>query len=127
MLFRSAVRVNEAYQRLKSPLRRAAYLCELRGHPVDAERNTAMPAEFLHQQMAWREALEEAADADAIDALADELLAHERSLLERMAALLDDDAGDTAAAAAAVRELMFLERFRHDIDRRAEALEPTSR
>jgi molecular chaperone HscB len=39
-----AVRVNEAYQRLKDPLRRAAYLCELRGVPIDAENNTAMPA-----------------------------------------------------------------------------------
>jgi len=28
-----AVRVNEAYQRLKNPLKRAAYLCELNGSP----------------------------------------------------------------------------------------------
>ena len=62
-----AVRVNEAYQRLKDPLRRAAYLCELRGVPVDAERNTAMPGAFLMQQMSWREALDEAADAAAVE------------------------------------------------------------
>ena len=49
-----AVRVNEAYERLKDPLTRAAYLCALRGMAVDAERNTAMPAAFLAQQMAWR-------------------------------------------------------------------------
>ena len=55
-----AMRVNEAYQRLKDPLKRAAYLCELRGAPVQAENNTAMPADFLMQQMAWREALDEA-------------------------------------------------------------------
>ncbi|MDP1533932.1 MAG: Fe-S protein assembly co-chaperone HscB, partial [Rubrivivax sp.] len=48
-----AVRVNEAYQRLKDPVRRAAYLCERAGVPIDAERNTAMPAAFLHQQMQW--------------------------------------------------------------------------
>jgi DnaJ-domain-containing protein 1 len=42
-----AVRVNEAYRRLKDPLARAAYLCELRGAPIDAERNTAMPPAFL--------------------------------------------------------------------------------
>ena len=45
-----AVRVNQAYQRLKDPLSRAAYLCELRGVLIDAERNTAMPAAFLMQQ-----------------------------------------------------------------------------
>ena len=38
-----AVRVNEAYACLKDPLSRAAYLCELRGVAIDAERNTAMP------------------------------------------------------------------------------------
>ena len=53
-----AVRVNEAYQRLKDPLKRAAYLCELGGEPVASETNTAMPAEFLMQQMQWREALD---------------------------------------------------------------------
>jgi len=55
-----SVRVNEAYRRLRDPLSRAAYLCELRGSPVDAHRNTAMPADFLMQQMAWRESLEDA-------------------------------------------------------------------
>jgi molecular chaperone HscB len=55
-----SVRVNEAYQRLKNPLRRAAYLCELHGAPLLAEDNTSMPAEFLMQQMQWREDLDEA-------------------------------------------------------------------
>jgi curved DNA-binding protein CbpA len=36
-----SVRINEAYQRLKDPLRRAAYLCELGGAPINAHSNTA--------------------------------------------------------------------------------------
>ena len=32
-----SVRINEAYQRLKHPLKRAAYLCERAGAPVNAE------------------------------------------------------------------------------------------
>ena len=46
-----SVRINEAYQRLKDPMRRAAYLCELHGAPIRAEDNTAMPAAVLMQQM----------------------------------------------------------------------------
>lgn len=119
-----AVRVNEAYQRLKDPLSRAAYLCALRGVPIDAERNTAMPAAFLMQQMAWREALDEAADSAAVEALDAEIAHDESHMLAQLATLLDNTQ-DTAAAAALVRSLMFVARFRHDIGRRLEALDAT--
>ena len=118
-----AVRVNEAYQRLKDPLRRGAYLCELAGAKVDAERNTAMPAEFLLEQMAWREALDEAGgDAPAVEALEGEVAARERALLQRLAREIDE-AGDARAASATERALMFVGRFREDIGRRLEALD----
>jgi len=119
-----AVRVNEAYQRLKDPLRRAAYLCERRGAAIQAHDNTAMPAAFLMQQMQWREALEEAADAAAVAGLEAEVVAAERTMLADVARLLDE-AGDAPAAAAQVRALMFLNRFRQDIGRRLDTLDPT--
>lgn len=117
-----AVRVNEAYQRLKDPLSRGAYLCELRGAPVAAESNTAMPAAFLMQQMEWREALEDAQGVDPVQALDDDVAAQERSMLARLTQLLDDE-GDAAGAAAQVRALMFVARFRDDISRRLEHLD----
>ncbi len=117
-----AVRVNEAYQRLKDPLTRAAYLCQLRGVPVDAERNTAMPAAFLMQQMEWREALEEANTAGDVQALDDRVAALERGLQGTLITQLDA-ANDTTAAAAQVRALMFVARFRQDIDRRLDQLD----
>jgi molecular chaperone HscB len=119
-----AVRVNEAYQRLKDPLSRAAYLCQLRGVPVDAERNTAMPAAFLMQQMAWREALDEAEGAAAVEALDADIAREQALLLAELTRLLDEDQ-DTAAAAAGVRALMFVARFRQDIGRRLDALDAT--
>ena len=116
-----AVRVNEAYRRLKDPVQRAGYLCELNGAPIEAERNTAMPPEFLMQQMEWRESLDEAADAAQVQALADEVDAHRRAALARLQATLDDR-HDHATAAQQVRALMFSERFAQDIDQRLEAL-----
>ena len=118
-----SVRVNEAYRRLKDPLQRAAYLCERRGAPIDAHRNTAMPREFLLQQMAWREALDEAGDAPALQALADDVGRHEQRLLQQLGELLDTR-GDAVGAAQQVRALMFVARFRDDLEQRLEALEP---
>ncbi len=115
-----AVRVNQAYQRLKDPVSRAAYLCELRGVAVDAERNTAMPAEFLMQQMQWREDLESASTATAVQALDDAVALHEAALQAQLQQLLDVQA-NTPAAAAQVRALMFVARFRQDVQRRLDA------
>ena len=116
-----AVRVNEAYQRLKDPLRRAAYLCELNGALIEAENNTAMPAAFLMQQMAWREALDEAADVSAVRSLEGLVGAHRAAALVALQHTLDE-VRDFAAAAGQVRGLMFVERFAQDVDGRLEAL-----
>ncbi|MFN0185420.1 MAG: Fe-S protein assembly co-chaperone HscB [Aquabacterium sp.] len=115
-----AVRVNEAAQRLRDPVRRGAYLCELAGKPIKADSNTAMPLAFLQQQMAWREALDDAADAAAVDALAEQVRAHEHQALEDLRAQLDEHA-DLPAAVAQVRALMFVRRLADEIEQRREA------
>ena len=116
-----SVRINEAYQRLKDPLKRAAYLCELRGAPIDAENNTAMPADFLMEQMAWREALDEAQGEGDLDALDRQLNRARTEVLQRIERSLDEQ-GDAAAAAQQVRSLMFIERFGKDVEARFEQL-----
>jgi molecular chaperone HscB len=116
-----SVRINEAYQRLKDPLKRAAYLCELRGAPINAENNTAMPAEFLMEQMAWRESLDEAAGEADLDVLDAELQRARREALEKISRLLDQES-DAPAAAQQVRGLMFIERFGQDVQARFEQL-----
>ena len=117
-----AVRVNGAYQRLKDPLTRAAYLCELAGVRVDAEASPAIPAEFLARQMQWREALDDAAGVEDVQAL-DERIAHDEA--ERLDAIAQflDDANAPAAAAAQVRASMFVARLREAVRRRLDALD----
>jgi molecular chaperone HscB len=112
-----SVRINEAYQRLKDPLKRAAYLCELRGAPIEAHSNTAMPPAFLMEQMEWREALDEASGEDELEDLARRVQARRREMLAAIEQLLDRE-GDAAAAARQVRALMFVERFGEDIEAR---------
>ena len=114
-----SVRINEAYQRLKDPLRRAAYLCELQGAPIRAEDNTAMPAAFLLQQMEWREALDDARTAPEFDALDAQVRAERQRRLQACAQQLDERA-DPQAASGEVRALMFIDRFGLDIERKRE-------
>ena len=124
-----SVRINEAYQRLKDPLKRAAYLCELHGAPVNAENNTAMPGSFLMQQMEWREALDDApsgaAGASALQSLLQEVVAAHAAALRAVESLIDATPGtspDFPAAAQHVRALMFIQRFQRDLDDRLDQL-----
>ena len=112
-----SVRINEAYQRLKDPLKRAAYLCELNGVPLNAENNTAMPGAFLMKQMEWREALDDATDATALQALADQVAQAHRSRLADCERLIDQ-AQDYAGAAQQLRALMFIQKFESDLQDR---------
>ena len=111
-----ATRANEAYQILKNPFKRAAYLCELNGIDLETESNTAMPGDFLMQQMEWREALEDAKsakDVDALETLAGELQDARKAEVKQVGDLLDSN--DFAHAAQHVRKLMFLEKFALEI------------
>lgn len=116
-----SVRINEAYNRLKDPLKRAAYWCELQGSPINAENNTAMPAAFLMQQMEWRETLDEAHDEAALDDLVAQTRVARQSLLDRLAQLIDGEQ-NAAQAAQQVRALMFVERFADEVHQRLDRL-----
>ena len=97
--------------------------------PVEAETNTAMPADFLMQQLEWREALEAATSAGDDAALA-ELAA---TLDEQWELLIDeithaiDGHSEFRRAATDVRKLMFLDRLREELADSADLLPPDRR
>lgn len=115
-----SVRINEAYQRLKDPLKRAAYLCELAGFPIQAHSNTAMPSAFLMQQMEWREALDDATDLPPLEQLHQQVTSSRNHLLQQCTTLLDAQS-NPAATVAVVRSLMFIDKFMHDLNNRMDA------
>jgi molecular chaperone HscB len=122
VVMQQSVRVNEAYRRLRDPLRRAIYLCELRGAPVDTGSSTAMPTAFLMHQMQWREALDDATTIEAMDVLDRDVASTREALMAQAAAALDGPDGRAADAVPTLRALMFVERFRDDLDARRHAL-----
>ena len=117
-----SVRINEAYQRLKDPVKRAVYLCELNGAPVNAELNTAMPAEFLMQQIEWREALDEAKASENMHKIALQANEYGRKQLLKIEQDIDT-ANNFKLAVEHVSALMFVERFITEVDARIDELQ----
>jgi len=120
-----ATHANEAYQTLKKPLERAKYILHLAGHDIEAESNTAMPADFLMAQMEWREAVIEArvgGDHHELEHLHNRLRADLNARYQELGELLDAS-GDLPAATDCVRRLMFLEKLLNEIDDALASLE----
>ncbi|AXS79900.1 Fe-S protein assembly co-chaperone HscB [Dechloromonas sp. HYN0024] len=119
-----ATHANEAYQTLKKPLERAKYLLHLAGHDIQAESNTAMPTDFLMEQMEWREAVMEAragGDHHELEHLHNRLRGDINDRYEELAELFDQ--GQPALATDRVRRLMFLEKLLYEIDDALASLE----
>ena len=117
MALHLAANGNEAYRVLSDPTSRAAYLCEINDAPIDAERNTAMPADFLMRQLEWREAIDEVreeAGREAALELAAQLDA-ERNLTLGQVRELIDDRQDFLQAATLVRQLMFYDKLQSEL------------
>jgi len=113
-----ATRVNEGYQTLRKPIDRARYLLTLHGVDTQEETNTAMPVDFLMQQMEWREGVEEALqdkDSAVLDELNQKLRQDVKSLQEQLEQLMDKQQ-DYPAAAGVVRKLKFFEKLVEEID-----------
>jgi molecular chaperone HscB len=120
-----ATSANEAYNVLKSPAKRAKYMLEQHGIDAISDTNTAMPAEFLMQQMEWRERIEDAKMARNIsdlDEIADELKVKKKILINELHNLFDIN-HDLATATEVTRKLIFIDKVCADIDQVIEQLD----
>lgn len=121
----TATLANEAYQTLKQPALRAAYLLDLQGITTISETNTAMPSDFLMQQMEWREQLEnakQARDLNAIETLARELKAVAKQLQADFSIQFDTKK-DYQTATDVARKLVFIDKVGADISMAIEQLD----
>jgi len=119
----SSARVNEAYRALRDPVERAHYVLKLQGIDALAETDTALPFDFLEQQLERREAAGAAVAARDVRALAALVAEIRREAADREFALakaLDDDHA-YADARMRVRELKFLQKLTADLNAMLEA------
>jgi molecular chaperone HscB len=107
---------NSAYRTLMNPIQRGLYMCSRNGVDPQLETNTAMPAQFLMQQMEWRETLDDVRDQPSeLDQLYKEVEQTRANLLKEVE-LAIDEANDFDLAAKQLRALLFIDKFSAELE-----------
>ncbi|MCC4832062.1 co-chaperone HscB [Shewanella sp. 10N.7] len=114
--------VNDGYQTLKNPLRRAEHMLSLRGIDISHETTTVKDTAFLMQQMEWRESLEDIKDSQQADELIDDLYqsfaGFEKTLSQLLATLLATESDENNLSAAdQIRKLKFMAKLQDELAR----------
>jgi len=113
---KKTAQVNDAYQTLKSPIRRAEYLLQLHGVNIHDEKYTAVSQDFLMQQMEWREELEtHKQNKLALEKLAADIQKNKNEMMNQLPSFFDhkDHLND---AIQITRELNFIEKNEQHIN-----------
>ena len=109
--------VNDAYDTLKSPLKRAAHLLVLQGVDAEEHNQAHFGADFLHRQMILREQLEtlaEKEDMSGLDAMKAEVGSDRDATLAQFEAQYGQ--GQFAEAKQQYNRLQFLFKLLDEID-----------
>ncbi|WP_153916604.1 co-chaperone HscB [Shewanella sp. TC10] len=119
--------VNDGYQTLKNPLRRAEHMLSLRGIDISHETTTVKDTAFLMQQMEWRESLEDIKDSQQADESIDDLYQSfadfEKTLSQLLAQLLATDTEENNFSAAdQIRKLKFMAKLQDELARIEDSL-----
>jgi len=120
--------VNEAYQTLKDPVRRAIYLLKLNGIDMALDKETTHDSEFLMEQLEMREQLAEAREQPDPMAVLDELMGRVDGMIKALVAQLamqfeSATPEQLEAARESVRKMQFLNKFHAEAEALEEELE----
>lgn len=116
--------LNEAYQTLKNPARRARYLLMLNGSELPLEVTVKDP-EFLMQQIQWRDELEDlqdAADLNGVAAFKGKMKASQQEIEETFAGLWNDPARHEETERL-MRRMQFLDKLAQEVRQLEERLD----
>lgn len=107
-----SAQVNQGYEVLLDPIKRAQHLMSLAGIATDEQR-TVGDTGFLIEQMALREALEEARDADDLAALAELKQRVEQSFIASQQSFAEAESSDTQLFAIA--KMQFFDKLKREL------------
>jgi molecular chaperone HscB len=119
--------INDAYQTLKHPLKRAEYILTLRGVDIPNEQKTFSDTGFLMQQMELREMLDDVKFADEIDSAfnqAQQVLTQEyQQLIDLLKQqILENNTAANALACDNLRKLKFYQKLNIELERLEDSL-----
>ncbi|KFK96763.1 MULTISPECIES: co-chaperone HscB [unclassified Serratia (in: enterobacteria)] len=124
MALQQAATINEAYQSLKHPLKRAEYMLSLHGFDLRNEQHTMRDTVFLMEQLELREeldAIERKPDAES--ALAVFAARLNKIFKQRSAQMVEElDNQQWPQAADTVRKLRFLDKLQQQVEQLEEKL-----
>ncbi|MFI8416614.1 co-chaperone HscB [Serratia sp. NPDC078593] len=123
MALQQAATINEAYQTLKHPLKRAEYMLSLHGFDLGNEQHTLRDTAFLMEQLELREeldAIERKADESALAAFGERLNGAYKLRSTQMVLELDNQ--QWPVAADTVRKLRFLDKLQQQVEQLEEKL-----
>mgnify|MGYP000551148415 FL=1 len=117
--------INQAFQTLKDPVSRAQYMLKLNGLDIDSETDTTMDAEFLMEQMEFRESIMDARDKSDPMAELDIMRAHLQQKMDKLMKEFTESFADDSyhAAREIVRKMQFIVKAKKEVDELSEKLE----
>ena len=125
----NAALINDAYQILKSPQRRARYMLELQSVSFDDEKDTALDPAFLMEQIELREALAELSQtADpmaSLNAIMVDIKSRIKDILKQLATGLEQDHLDDSQKSSLkqlIHKMQFLNKLQQEAEYQEENL-----